>query len=232
MDFALLGWPPDGPTLRLDYRRFAYAGKFVLESTGKAVVRESVEPRATGSSVEPRATGSSVEPRATGSSVEPRATGNRPEADEDGEYDEGVLAAASFDPDRTDDTCLVVRYVTVRDDRQGEGLGSRLLAFVAARASDRGYDRVRIAVNNPTAYVAAHRAGFAFIGEETGLAELVCERPAARPADRDADTYREGLDRYRDRDLGAAALARLDERRAAGPPAIVEPPEGVDETTS
>lgn len=193
MEFALLGWPPDGPTLRLDYRRFAYAGKFVLGSTGKAVVREGV-------------------------------------ADPDAEYDDHVLAAASFDPDRTDDTYLVVRYVTVRDDRQGEGLGARLLAFVAARAADRGYERVRIAVNNPAAYVAAHRAGFAFTGRETGLAELVCERPADRPAGRDADTYRAGLDRYRDRDLDAAALARLDEKRAAGPPTVVEAPDGVDVT--
>lgn len=194
MEFALLGWPPDAPTLRLDYRRFAYAGKFVLGSTGKAVVR----------------------------------TGARG----DGEYDGHVLAAASFDPDRTDETCLVVRYVTVRDDRQGEGLGARLLAFVAARAVDRGYDRVRIAVNNPAAYVAAYRAGFAFTGRETGVAELVCERPAARPAPRDADAYRDGLDRYRDRDLDDEAVARLDEKHAAGPPAVVEASTGADDDTA
>jgi len=188
MEFALLGWPPDGPTLRLDYRHFAYAGKFVLGSTGTAVVRDGV-----------------------------RKTG---------EYDDHVLAAASFDPDRTDADCLAVRYVTVRDDRQGEGLGAHLLAFVADRAADQGYNRVRIAVNNPAAYVAAHRAGFAFTGTETGLAELVCERPAGRPADRDADAYRAGLDRYRARDLDDEALARLDEKRAAGLPAVVETPEG------
>jgi predicted N-acetyltransferase YhbS len=38
MEFALLGWPEDGHSLRLDYREFAYAGKFVMTSTGKAVV--------------------------------------------------------------------------------------------------------------------------------------------------------------------------------------------------
>ncbi len=38
MEFALLGWPEDGHPLRLDYRKFAYAGKFVMTSTGKAVV--------------------------------------------------------------------------------------------------------------------------------------------------------------------------------------------------
>jgi GNAT superfamily N-acetyltransferase len=192
MEFALLGWPSDGPTLRLDYRRFAYAGKFVVGSTGKAVVREEGE------------------------------RGVTPET----EYDEGVLAAASFSPDRTDDDRLCVRYVTVRDDRRGEGLGARLLAFVATHAADR-YDRVRIAVNNPAAYVAAHRAGFAFTGRETGLAELVCERPADRPASRDADAYRDGLARYRDRDLDTDDATRLAEKYEAGPPPVVEPPGGV-----
>lgn len=186
MEFALLGWPPDAPTLRLDYRRFAYAGKFVRGSTGTAVVRD----------------------------------GERG----DGEYDDHLLAAASFDPDRTDADRLVIRYVTVRDDRQGEGIGAKLLAFVAARAADGGYDRVRIAVNNPAAYVAAHRAGFAFTGAETGVAELVCERPADRSAAVDADAYRDGLARYRDRGLDAEALASLDEKRAAGPPTVVDPP--------
>jgi GNAT superfamily N-acetyltransferase len=186
MEFTLLGWPPNAPTLRLDYRRFAYAGKFVLGSTGKAVVREGERGA--------------------------------------GEYDDHLLAAASFDPDRTDPDRLVVRYVTVRDDRRGEGLGARLLAFVAARAAERGHDRVRIAVNNPAAYVAAHRAGFAFTGTETGLAELVCERPADQPATVDADAYRSGLDRYRERDLDDEALARLDGKRAAGPPSVVDPP--------
>ena len=38
MEWRLLGWPPDGPTLRLDHRRFSYAGKFVMTATGKAVL--------------------------------------------------------------------------------------------------------------------------------------------------------------------------------------------------
>jgi GNAT superfamily N-acetyltransferase len=40
MDFDLLGWPPDGPALDLDHETFAYAGKFVMTATGKAVARE------------------------------------------------------------------------------------------------------------------------------------------------------------------------------------------------
>lgn len=200
MEFALLGWPPDGPTLRLDYRRFAYAGKFVVGSTGKAVARAERDASVEGD-----------------------------DAPSEG-YDDGVLAAASFSADRTDADRLCVRYVTVRSDRRGEGLGSRLLAFVAARAADRGYDRVRIAVNNPAAYGAAHRAGFAFTGAETGLAELVCERPASRPAARDAETYRDGLDRYRGRDLTEATVERLIDARAAGPPSLVDPPVGVEDT--
>ena len=40
MEYVVLGWPSDGPTLRLDYRQFAYAGKFVMSNTGKAVAYE------------------------------------------------------------------------------------------------------------------------------------------------------------------------------------------------
>jgi GNAT superfamily N-acetyltransferase len=40
MECALLGWPDDGPTLELDHREFAYAGRFRVASTGKAVARE------------------------------------------------------------------------------------------------------------------------------------------------------------------------------------------------
>ncbi|MFB6194673.1 MAG: GNAT family N-acetyltransferase [Haloplanus sp.] len=196
MEFVLLGWPPDEVTLRLDYRRFAYAGKFVVGSTGKAVVRDPTAANA-----------------AEGASAA--------DGDPD-EYDDDVLAAASFSPDRTDADCLCIRYVTARADRRGEGLGSRLLAFVAARAEARGYDRVRIAVNNPLAYQAAYRAGFGFTGRETGLAELVCERPGPR----DAATYRAGLDRYRDRNLDDGMAAFLADRRNADPPAVVDPPDG------
>ena len=39
MEFEILGWPPDGPKLRLDHERFSYAGKFVMTNTGKAVAR-------------------------------------------------------------------------------------------------------------------------------------------------------------------------------------------------
>ncbi len=39
MRFELLGWPEDGPVLQLDHRSFAYAGKFVRETTGKVVAR-------------------------------------------------------------------------------------------------------------------------------------------------------------------------------------------------
>ncbi|PSP48205.1 GNAT family N-acetyltransferase, partial [Halobacteriales archaeon QH_7_69_31] len=172
MERRVLGWPPDGPTLRLDHRRFSYAGKFVMTTTGKAVLRD-------------------------------------PSAGSDREYDDAVVAAVAFDADRTDPDTLWLRYVTVCDDRRGEGLGPRLCAFVVERAADRGYDRARIAVNNPFAYEALYRAGFGFTGRETGLAELVLERPTDAPAGRPAAAYREGLDRFRERDLPEAAAAFL-----------------------
>jgi len=183
MERVVLGWPPDGPTLRLDYHRFSYAGKFVMSNTGKAVVRKERE-----------------------------AT--------DGEYDDAVLAAVAFNEDRTDPSTLWLRYVTVRRDRRGEGLGPRLCGLVVDRAADRGYERVRIAVNNPFAYEALYRAGFGFTGEETGLAELVLQRPADGPASRSVETYQAGLDRFRERELSDAETSFLERKRGSEPPPV------------
>jgi GNAT superfamily N-acetyltransferase len=184
-ELVFLGWPPEEPTIRLDYRRFSYAGKFVMSTTGKAVLRET----------------------------------DGAEDETDGEFDDTVLAAVAFDADRTDPGTLRLRYVTVRDDRRGEGLGPRLCRFVADRASDRGYDRVAIAVNNPFAYEALYRAGFSFTGVETGLAELVLARPVEElAADRSTGTYQAGLDRYRKRDLSSAEQSFLEDKRDTAPP--------------
>mgnify|MGYP005852365533 FL=1 len=179
---ALLGWPDDGVTLRLDHRRFSYAGKFVMSNTGKAVLGD-------------------------------------PGDGADGEKD-GIVAAVAFDEDRTAPDVLRLRYVTVRNDHRGGGLGPRLCRFVADRATERGYDRLRIAVNNPFAYEALYRAGFAYVGEETGLAELLLERPAGEPAsDRSRTTYQAGLDVYRDRELSGDEEAFLSRKRGRAPPA-------------
>ncbi|WP_254767501.1 GNAT family N-acetyltransferase [Salinilacihabitans rarus] len=167
MEFEILGWPPDGPKLPLDHERFAYAGKFVMTNTGKAVARE----------------------------------------------DGGIVAAVAFNEDRTDDATLWLRYVTVAADRRGEGIGPRLLALVRDRALDRGYDRLRIAVNNPFAYEALYRVGFSFTGETTGIAELALAYPGpADDPDARAAAYRDGLDRFRERDLSAAEREFLDSR--------------------
>jgi GNAT superfamily N-acetyltransferase len=190
VEYVLCGWPEDDPTLRLDYRRFSYAGKFVMSSTGKAVARER-----------------------------DAATG-----DADGsEFDEAVVAAVAFNEDRTDPDTLWLRYITVRSDRCGEGVGPRLAAFAAERAAARGYDRLEIAVNNPFAYEALHKAGFGYTGRETGLAELVLERPAGRPAERARTAYHAGLDVYRERDLSEPERAFLDARTDAEPPPVIDP---------
>lgn len=175
MDFAVLGWPPDGPTLSLHHERFAYAGKFVMSDTGKAVVRD------------------------------------------DGE----LVGAVAFSPDRTDESTLRLRYVTVRRDRQGEGIGPRLLRLATERAPTRGFESVLIAVNNPHAYVAAYRAGFGFTGEETGMAELLCSADSPR----DPDRYRDGLSRFASRDLPEETRAFVERRRSEGVPAVVEIPD-------
>ncbi|WP_331236466.1 GNAT family N-acetyltransferase [Natronorarus salvus] len=171
--FEFLGWPDEGPTLRLDYRRFAYAGKFVMSSTGKAVAREGGE----------------------------------------------VVAALAFNADRTDASTCWLRYVTVREDRRGEGIGPRLIAFALSEIDER-FDRVKIAVNNPFAYEALYKGGFGFTGEETGIAELVLSRPA--PEGRSADRYRDGLDRFRERDLSDAEERFLAERDGWSPPPVEE----------
>ncbi|MBV0900986.1 GNAT family N-acetyltransferase [Haloarcula salina] len=171
MEFSLLGWAEDGHRLRLDHERFAYAGKFVMTSTGKAVAG-----------------------------------------------DDGVAAAAAFDADRTDPDTLRVRYVTVRRDRQGEGLGPRLLRFVRERAAERGFDRVSIGVNNPFSYQAAYRAGFCFSGAESGLAEL----DLVWPGDRSATRYQAGLDLFRERDLSAEEESFLAAKADVDPPPVLD----------
>jgi GNAT superfamily N-acetyltransferase len=179
MQLVLLAWPP-GPKLPLDYRCFAYAGKFVMTNTGKAVALPDDAD---------------------------------PEAVRAGDTD-AVLGAISFNEDRTDSGTLWIRYVTVRADRRGEGIGPRLAALVADAARAKGYDRVRIAVNNPFAYEALYRAGFGYTGERTGLAELVLEWPSDRPADR----YQAGLDAYREREVNEAEATFLQAREGVGPP--------------
>jgi len=190
MEFAVLGWPPDGPALRLDHRRFAYAGKFVMTTTGKAVARA-----------------------AGGDADAPDAVGD------DGGFD-APLAAVAFNRDRTDPGALWLRYVTVREDRRGEGIGPRLCAFLAARARDRGVDRLRIAVNNPFAYEALYKAGFGYTGERTGLAELVLERPPPPGAD-----YAAGLDAFRERDPGEPEASFLASRADGEPPERIRAPD-------
>ncbi len=177
MEYELLGWPPDGPKLRLDYERFSYAGKFVMSSTGKAVART----------------------------------------------DGDVVAAVAFNEDRTDETTLWLRYITVRADRRGEGIGPRLAAFARDRALERGYDHVRIAVNNVFAYEALYRAGFGYTGETTGIAELILEYSAdSGPSRPDPGRYHDGLDEFRDRDLSEAERSFLSDRRDADPPSPID----------
>lgn len=204
MEYAFVGEPGAGATLRLDYRAFAYAGKFVVGAPGKAVLRTS-----DGSSAVP-----SWEPD------EPL-----PSTVDASEFDDDVVAAVSFSPDRTDPDCCRLRYVTVHVARRGEGLGPRLIETTVSRLADDGYERVQIAVNNPFAYAALYKSGFAYTGEQTGIAEFVLERPADEPAPESeigGERYNAGLRAFRDadRDLDAVERAfiasRLDEGGTEG----------------
>jgi GNAT superfamily N-acetyltransferase len=239
MEFLVLGWPPDGPSLRLDYRHFAYAGKFVMSNTGKAVVLETDEEG--GSVVSDAGDGCIVD---TGDDTMLEAeddsgigvgddTGLDGEGDSgpgvEDDYDASVVAALAFNADRTDEATLWYRYITVHSAAKGAAIGPRLAAFVAPRAAERGYERLRIAVNNPFAYEAMYKAGFEWTGAETGVAELVLERPAngspdTRLRDADVDAYRAGLDRFRERDLGDPEASFLSERIGSGLPAPCDVP--------
>lgn len=185
MEYALLGFPADGPTLELSYEQFAYAGKFITPRTGKTVARDDV------------------------------GAGDETAGSE-------IVGAAAFNEEHTDADAARVRYITVRDDRRGEGIGSRLLWFTAEVLADR-FETVAIAANNPVAYRACYRAGFVWTGSETGIAELRLRYAPA--SDRDAGRYRDGLEVFADRDLPAAQQTALD-NFADGPlPSVVAVPE-------
>ncbi|OIB57001.1 GNAT family N-acetyltransferase [Natrialba sp. SSL1] len=139
---------------------------------------------------------------------------------------ETIVAAIAFNEDRTDEHTLWLRYVTVARDRRGEGVGPELVSLVRDRAVERGYDCIRIAVNNPFAYEALYRAGFTYTGETTGIAELVLEYqpPTASENDptgteREPDAYQNGLDEFRDRDLSGDETEFLESRVGSEPPA-------------
>lgn len=168
MEFRVLGGPEEGPTLDLDHRHFAYAGKFVMSHTGKAVAEEGG----------------------------------------------AIVAAVAFDSDRTDGSIRWLRYVTVRSDHRGDGIAPRLSSFVARHLLEDA-DRVRIAVNNPFAYHALWKAGFGYTGRETGIAEVVLERPTEQTA----DDYRDGLSIFEARDdISAAERTFIENKLVAGPP--------------
>jgi len=131
--------------------------------------------------------------------------------------DGSLVAAAAFNEDRTDGSTLWIRYITTRKDRRGDGIGPRLANFAASAAEDRGYDRIRIAVNNPFAYRALYKAGFGYTGETTGIAEVILKRPD----DHGAARYRAGLDEFRGREnLSESERALL--AKSSEPPNPIE----------
>ncbi|MHC3437664.1 GNAT family N-acetyltransferase [Natrialbaceae archaeon A-gly3] len=139
---------------------------------------------------------------------------------EDERGDGEIVAAVAFNEDRTDPSTLWLRYVTVARDRRGEGIGPRLLALVRDRALERGYDRLQIAVNNPYAYEALHRVGFAYTGETTGIAELVLAYDPDCTGCVDDRRYRSGLEEFLERDLSDGEQRFLEVKLESGPPAV------------
>lgn len=140
--------------------------------------------------------------------------------------DEAVIAAVAFNEDHADPDTLKLRYVTVADDRRGEGIGPQVLDFTASRSLERGYERVAIAVNNPFAFEACYRAGFEYTGETTGIAELVLSRPEVHDTESEATRaawYRAGLEQYEERTTALTATEQsfIEAKLERGPPEIL-----------
>ncbi|MDY6765500.1 MAG: GNAT family N-acetyltransferase [Halobacteria archaeon] len=126
-----------------------------------------------------------------------------------------IVGAVAFNEDRTSSDVIWIRYITVRKDRRGEGIGPELAVSVTQEALEVGYEKVRIAVNNPFAYHALYKSGFGYTGETTGIAELVLEYPREGTKER----YQEGLKAFKDRkDLSDEELEFLDEKRGKEDP--------------
>ena len=218
MEFALLGWAEADPTVRLDYRRFSYAGKFVTGGTGVAVIRGDAAERA----ADDAPAVDSDDETATNTDSEPVAS--LPDGVAESEFADEVLAAITFSPDRTDSSTLKIRYLTVRDDLRGDGkqLGPQLVAFLISKAAAANYDRIAIAVNNAFSYHALYKAGFTYTDRETGLAELVLDRPIGEPAVASQSGYQRGLDVFREREgLSTAETEFLDAYDDADPPSLL-----------
>lgn len=131
-----------------------------------------------------------------------------------------LVGAVAFSEDHADESAVRLRYVTVREDRRGEGIGPRLLRFTAARVADQ-YETVLIAANNPIAYQACYRAGFVYTGEQTGIAELLLRY---QPGSRERDAYRAGFAVFQERELPAPHAAVCERHADGDPPAVVADP--------
>lgn len=127
-----------------------------------------------------------------------------------------ILAAASFDRNRTQEDQWWIRYITVHVDHRGKSYGPQLLSALSHRLLDTGTS-IRIGVTNPVAYHASYKAGFEFTGKTVGRGEVVLERPPpSQPS-----TYREGLQLFEDRELPAAQSSFIAEKLSAGRPSNV-----------
>lgn len=178
IDYSFCGWPSDRPTLDLPHEQFAYAGKFVVERTGKAIARDHADAPPS------------------------------------------IVGAVSFNRDRGVSNGARIRYLTVREGYRGNRIGPRLVQYLCTQVATT-YDAVRIAVNNPIAYVAMYRAGFGYTGETGGLGETILELPAP---DRSSKRYWNGLAQFDVDVLPDRHQTILHRERSRDPPSVISPP--------
>ena len=109
------------------------------------------------------------------------------------ECDGDIVGVLSYDEERGSEATRI-RYLSVRSDRQQQGVAADLVEEATDRLLD-DYPAVRISVNNPYAYGAVHRAGFGYTGDTGPQQEVVMQRP------HETGRYEEGLRKLLEADL-------------------------------
>jgi predicted acetyltransferase len=112
-----------------------------------------------------------------------------------GKIEGDIIAAASFNFDRTDKKIAWIRCISIRKDKRREGIGHNLILYITKKIVGGVPVCVRVAVNNPIAYDTFYKAGFEYTGNEVGLCELILEYPKNQTY----DMYRKGAEIFENR---------------------------------
>jgi hypothetical protein len=215
MNFEILGRPPGGPTLDLDHERFAYAGKFVMSSTGKSVVREDGAVIGAIAFSEDHDDPDAVRLRYVTVQGDRRGDGLGPRllrytADSLGSTYDRVLIAVN-NPIAYQ-ACYRAGFVFTGEET---GMAELLLVYAPRE--------------RPSAADADGSGGRSRVADADGSGERSRAADTNGPeSDRSSTVYSEGLAVFDGRDLPPAQQAVLDRHRGDSPPPIVDVPSSDD----